>query len=390
VNLRAASALRVLALLAALASPAGAEPGGRAESELLRVYVGTYTDGDSRGIYRLELDLGTGALGAVGEPTPAADPSFLALHPGGRFLYAVNELGEGPEDQTGTVSAFSIDPETGALTFLNRQPSGGASPCHLAVDPTGRYVLVANYHSGSIAVLPIGEDGRLGPASARVQHEGHSVHQRQKAPHAHWIDLDPSGRFALVVDLGLDRILSYRLDDAGRLTRHEAGTALLRPGAGPRHLAFRPDGRRAYVIDEIDSTVAVFAYDADTGRFESRQSVSTLPEGYQGRNATAEIAVHPGGRFVYGSNRGHDSIAIFAIDEETGDLRPQGHVPSGGRTPRHFAIEPGGRFLLAADQGSDSVVVFRISERDGSLAPVGEPVHVPRPVCLVFAAPQDP
>jgi len=353
---------------------------------MLPVYVGTYTDGDSRGIYRLELDLGSGALTAVGEPAPAADPSFLALHPEGRFLYAANELGEGPEDQSGTVSAFAIDPASGALTLLNRQPSGGASPCHLAVDPTGRYALVANYHSGSVAVLPIGKDGRLAPASARVQHEGHSVHERQKTPHAHWIDLDPTDRFALVADLGLDQILSYRLDDAGRLTRHEAGTARLRPGAGPRHVAFHPDGRRAYVIDEIDSTVSVFAYDADTGRFESRQVVSTLPEGYSGRNATAEIAVHPSGRFVYGSNRGHDSIAVFAVDEETGDLRPEGHVPSGGRTPRNFAIEPGGRFLLAANQGSDTVAVFRISERDGSLEPVGEPVHVPRPVCVLFAA----
>jgi 6-phosphogluconolactonase len=236
-----------------------------------------------------------------------------------------------------------------------------------------------------VAVLPIDPDGRLAPASARVQHEGSSVHRRQRAPHAHWIDVDPSGRFALVADLGLDEILSYRLDAGGRLTPYPEGTARLAPGAGPRHLAFHPDGRRAYVIDEIDSTITVLAYDPAAGRFETLQRVSTLPEDYQGSSTTAEIALDPSGRFAYGSNRGHDSIAIFAIDIETGRLTPAGHQPSGGRTPRSFAIDPSGRFLLAANQGSDNVAVFRISREDGALAPIGEPLRVPRPVCILFA-----
>jgi 6-phosphogluconolactonase len=352
----------------------------------LRVYVGTYTTGDSVGIYRLRLDGSSGALTAEGEPTQSVNPSFLALHPGGRFLYAVNELGESRGDEGGAVSAYAVDPATGGLTLLNQRPSGGAAPCHLSLDAEGRYLFVANYWGGSVSVFPVGADGRLGPASGFVQHEGPSPTPREDmGPHAHFVALDPAQRFAVVADLGLDAVFVYRFDrDAGRLgpDPFEFGLA---PGAGPRHFTFHPDGRHAYVIDELDSTIVAFDYDAAAGTLEAIQTVSTKPRGFARHNDTAEIAVRPDGRFVYGSNRGHDSIAIFAVDGSTGKLAPAGFQSTRGRTPRSFAIDPTGTFLLAANQDSDSVAVFRIDPSTGALVPVGDPVSVPRPVCLLPA-----
>lgn len=348
------------------------------------LYVGTYTSGESKGIYRFHLDPATGALSPAGDPTDTVSPSFLAFHPSRRFLYAVNETGDAPADKTGAVSAFAIDPATGGLTFLNQQPSGGAAPCHLTIDKEGRYAIVANYWGGTVEVLPIQADGRLGPPSTVLRHQSRSASPGRPAePHPHSTNLDAANRFAFVADLGLDEVVAYRFDaKAGLLAPHEAGTVRLAAGAGPRHLAFHPGGREAYVINELDSTITRLAYDAVAGTMKPVQTVPTVPAGFTGKNSTAEVVVHPDGKLLFGSNRGHDSIAIFAIDGTTGALKPAGHQPTGGKTPRNFAIDPTGAYLLAANQDSDSITVFRIDRGNGRLAPVGNPVRVPRPVCL--------
>jgi 6-phosphogluconolactonase len=361
-----------------------------ASGKTLTVYVGTYTGGTSasKGIYPMRLDLATGVLTEAGTPAESVSPSFLALHPSGRFLYAVNETG-GSAKEAGGVSAFAIDARTGGLTFLNRQSSRGGSPCHLALDAKGRHVLVANYGGGSVAVLPVQESGRLDAATTFVQHEGQSADPgRQKGPHAHWVDLDKANRFALVADLGLDQVLVYRFDPAkGGLTPPQPAAARLAPGAGPRHAAFDPGGRRVYVINELNSTVTAFSYDAGAGKLSELQTVSTLPAGFTGKSFTAEIAVRPDGKFLYGSNRGHDSIAIFAIDPATGKLTAAGHQSTLGKVPRNFAIDPTGAYLLAANQDSDTIAVFRIDKTSGGLTAVGPPISVPRPVCVLFVKP---
>jgi 6-phosphogluconolactonase len=367
------------------AAPADDPP---AASQSLRVYVGTYTRGQSEGIYLCRLDLATGRLDGLTLAGETVNPSFLALHPTGRFLYAVGEIANFGGERTGAVNAFRIDPQTGLLTLLNQQPSAGTGPCHVIVDRGGQNVLVANYGSGSAACLPIGEDGRLGEPSSSVQHEGSSVDpRRQRGPHAHAIELDPAGRYAFVPDLGLDQVVIYRFAAAGRLTPNDPPWAAVAPGSGPRHLAFHPGGRFAYVINELASTVTAFRYHADRGALETIETVTTLPEGFEGKNTTAEIFVHPSGRFVYGSNRGHDSIAVFAVDDATGGLRPVGHESTRGETPRNFAIDPTGRYLLAANQATDDVVVFRIDPATGALRPTGHSLEVPTPVCLVMRRP---
>ena len=376
------------ACLFAGASAPGSPPAAPANMGKVMLYVGTYTSGDSKGIYRFQLDLATGALTPAGDPTETVNPSFLAFHPSRRFLYAVNETGDAPTDPSGAVSAFAVDPATGGLTFLNRQSSEGAAPCHISVDKAGRHALVANYWGGTVAVLPIAADGRLGPASAVVRHEGHGVAPEQKDPHPHSLNLDASNRFAFVADLGLDRVVAYGFDGGkGVLARHDAGTAVLEPGAGPRHLAFHPNGRQAYVIDELDSTITRLDYDATGGAMKAVQRISTLPAGYAGKNSTAEIVVHPDGKLLFGSNRGHDSIAIFTVDPATGALVAAGHQPTGGKSPRNFALDPTGAYLLAANQQSDSIAVFRIDRASGRLDPVGPAVHAPRPVCLRMMRP---
>lgn len=354
----------------------------------LFVYVGTYTDGESKGIYVLRMDPRTGQLS---EPTLAAEarsPSFLAVHPSKRVLYAVNEVGGGAGRKGGAVSAFAIGTD-GSLTLLNEQSSGGAGPCFVSVDESGSHVLVANYGGGSVAVLPIDEDGRLKSASATVQHEGSSVDpKRQQGPHAHSINPDPTNQFALAADLGLDRILVYRFDTkAGTITPHQPPDARVEPGAGPRHLAFHPNGRFAYVMNELQSTVTAFEWDAAGGTLHALQTLPTVPEDFSDTNHTADVQVHPSGRFVYGSNRGHDSIAIFAVDEANGRLSPVGDQATGGKTPRHFGIDPSGSYLLAANQDSDSIVVFRIDQQSGRLTPTGVRVDVPSPVCVRFVRP---
>ncbi|HLN59839.1 MAG TPA: lactonase family protein, partial [Thermoanaerobaculia bacterium] len=343
--------------------------------------------GASRGIYRFEFDT---ASGAGTDPVLAGEsenPSFLALHPGGRVLYAVNELKTFGGAATGAVSAFAIDGATGNLAPLNQQASGGADPCHLVVDRSGGNVLVANYSGGSVAVLPLAVGGRLRPATVVLRHAGTGPdRERQEAPHAHAILLDPAERFALAADLGADRIFVYRFGAvAGSLEPNDPAGAAIDPGSGPRHLAWHPSGTFLYALNELTSTVTAFRYDAGRGALESFQTITTLPAGFSGRNLAAEIAVSPDGRFLYASNRGDDSLAVFGIDAASGALAPAGRDATGGRAPRHFAIEPSGRWLLAANQDSDSVTVFRLEPATGRPVMEGRPLAIPKPVCLLFA-----
>jgi 6-phosphogluconolactonase len=350
----------------------------------LRVYVGTYTSGGSRGIYLLELDRSTGELTAKGLVAETPNPSFLAIHPSKQFMYAVNEVDNFGGQKAGSISAFSIDAKTGGLTLLNQQSTKGAGPCHLTIDRTGKSVLVANYGGGSVASFAIGADGRLAPASSFIQHHGTSANpKRQGGPHAHSINLDAANRFAVVADLGLDQLLVYRFDPAkSTIAPNDPPFTALVAGGGPRHFAFHPDGRHAFVIEEIKSRAVPLEYAADRGVFEAGKASSTLPEGGHPGNSTAEVQVHPSGKFLYVSNRGHDSIAIFAIDPKDGKLTALGHQPTGGKTPRNFGIDPSGQFLLAANQDSGTVIVFRIDGQTGLLAPTGHTAKVPMPVCV--------
>jgi 6-phosphogluconolactonase len=361
-------------------------PAKETGSKTLWLYVGTYTNGKSpsEGIYLLELDLASGAITNKGAVARLKDPSFLAIHPSRKFLYAVNELGQFQGKKGGGVSALAIDPMTGGLKLLNQQSSVGSGPCHLTVDRTGKDVLVANYGSGSIACLPIHADGTLGEASAFIQHEGQGADpSRQKGPHAHSINLDAANRFAFAADLGLDKVLVYRFDaNKGSLAPNDPPSARVAPATGPRHFAFHPSCKFAYVIGELANTVTAFSYDAASGILTEIQAITTLPTDFNGKSYTAEVQVHPSGKFVYGSNRGHDSIAIFAVDPATGKLTAAGHEPTQGKNPRNFAIDPTGAYLLAENQDSDSIVVFKIDPATGGLTKVGEPVRIPMPVCI--------
>ncbi len=352
------------------------------------VYIGTYTGPQSKGIYLCRLDSVTGKLEPPELAAEEVNPSFLALHPSGRFLYAVSEIAGFNGQRAGAVAAFAVDSKTGKLRLLNRVSSRGAGPCHVVVDKTGKNALVANYGGGSIAVLPIGEDGRLAEASAFVQHKGSSINpSRQKGPHAHSINLAPDNRFALVTDLGLDQVLVYRFDAArGSLSAGDPPFVGVTPGTGPRHLAFNPEARFVYVINELQSTMTALAYDAGKGSLRELQALSTLPAGFSGENSTAEVELHPSGGFLYGSNRGHDSIALFSVDRANGRMTTVEQTPTGGKTPRSFAIDPTGKFLLAANQDSGSIVVFRIDPKSGRLTPTGQKIDVPSPVCLRYLA----
>lgn len=374
---------RVLPLLLAAALPASASA-----REFL-VYFGTYTGAKSKGVYLSRFDAETGKLS---EPQLAAElrnPSFLAVHPKGRFLYAVGELNDFQGKRAGAISAFALEARTGRLTLLNQQLSGGQGPCHLALDSKGRCVLVANYGSGSVAAFSVQKDGGLAEAAATIQHTGSSVNpQRQTSPHAHHILVDRDDRHALVCDLGLDKVLVYRLNaKRAALVANDPPSAAVSPGAGPRHLTFSPNGKYAYVINELNSTITVFAYDGRRGVLTQKQTISTLPENLSGNNSCAEIEIHPSGDFLFGSNRGHDSIAVFAVDKASGKLTLIAHESTQGRTPRHFAIDPTGRWLLAENQGTDSVVVFEIDRKAGRLQATGQVVTVGSPVCAVFVKP---
>jgi len=352
------------------------------------VYFGTYTGEKSRGVYVSRLNLASGALTPPELAAEMQNPSFLAVHPRRTFLYAVSEVRTFQDQPGGSVSGFAIDRKTGKLTALNQQSSRGNGPAHLVVDRGGRNVLVANYGGGSVAVLPIGADGMLKPATAFVQHEGSSVHpRRQTRPHAHSINVDPSGRFAYAADLGLDKILIYRFDaEAGTLAAANPAFASVKPGSGPRHFAFHPEGRFAYVINEILLTVTAFRQDKETGALAEVQTIPTLPPGQEPQEgfSTAEVQVHPSGRFLYGSNRGHDTIVVFAIDQETGRLTYVQNESTQGSAPRGFGIDPTGAYLLAGNQRSDSVVVFRIDQQTGRLSPTGHKLELGSPVSVKF------
>jgi 6-phosphogluconolactonase len=376
---------QILALLAATLAAAETTP--------MRVYVGTYTGKESKGIYQFDFDAATGKASKPVLAGEVTNPSFLALHPSGKFMYSVGELAgtEKGQPKIGAVNALAVDPATGKLTLLNQESAKGAGPCFVSLDEAGKFAFVASYGSGEIAALPIGDDGRLKPASAHVKHEGKSVNTaRQDKPHAHSIKLDPSGRYALAADLGTDRIYVYKFNDKdGSLTPNDPPAGIANPGGGPRHFAFHPSGKFVYVINEMGMTVTAYSWDPKTGEMQPLDTVSTLPPGVSGSHlSTAEVVVHPSGKFLYGSNRGHDSIAIFSIDPATGKLTPQGQVPTGGRTPRNFNVDPTGKWLLAANQGSGTIHVFRIDEETGKLTPNGEVIEVPTPVCVKFYQPQ--
>jgi 6-phosphogluconolactonase len=382
-------ALACLALALAACTAAGHATPALTGPTRLAVYVGTYTDAGSRGIYRFELDPSSGATTAPVLAGESENPSFLALHPNGRVLYAVNEVASFGGARTGAVSAYAIDPASGKLTPLNQQPSGGVDPCYLAVDRAGRNVLVANYTSGTVSVLPLAADGRLRPPSTVRQQTGTGPNKaRQEGPHAHQIVLDAAEAFAFAVDLGADRIFVYRYGAAaGSLEPNDPQAAVLEPGSGPRHLAWEPSGKIAYVINELGCTVTAFRYDAGRGSLDVFQTVTTLPAGFSGPNKAAEIAVSPDGRFLYTSNRGDDSLAVFSIEATSGTLAASGRVPTGGRTPRHFAIDASGLWLLVANQDSDSITFFRLDPTTGRPSPIGRPLVLSKPVCLLLLAP---
>lgn len=350
------------------------------------VYFGTYTGAKSKGIYVSRFDTATGKLAAAVLAAETPSPSFLALHPNGRFLFAAGESSQVGAAKQGGVSAFATGLE-GKLKLLNTQPSGGNGPCHLAVDAKGRFAFTANYGSGSVAALPIRKNGSLEAPTATMQHAGSSVNrQRQEGPHAHCVNLSPDNLFLLSCDLGLDKVMIYQLGrPAHSLIAHDPPFALVTPGSGPRHLAFDPRGKFVYVVNELSSTVTVFAYDAKRGALGEVQTISTLPKGFTGQSWCAEIAVHPSGQFVYASNRGHDSIAVFTVDRPSGRLTVLEAQPTQGRTPRHFALDPTGGWLLAENQDSDNVMVFKINPRSGALTTTGQSISVPSPVCAVFS-----
>jgi 6-phosphogluconolactonase len=354
--------------------------------EKLWVYVGTYTGKVSKGIYRYELDLASGKLTGKALAGEAKSPSFLAVHPNHQFLYSVNEGGTAAT-KAGAITAFAIDPKTGDLKMLNEKTSGGAGPCHLVVDAAGKNVLAANYGGGSVTVVPIKADGSLAEPSAFIQHSGMVADpQRQGSPHAHSINLDAANHFAFAADLGLDKVFVYKFDAAkGTLTPNDPPFASLAPVAGPRHFAFHPSGKFAYAINEINLTVTPFAYDAEKGVLTPLKSVSTVPEGVDRKGlSTAEVQVHPSGKFLYGSNRGHNSIAVFSIDQKTGELTPVGRATKDIKTPRGFGIDPTGTYLIVGNQDGNNLTVFKIDQKTGELTEVGEPVEAPTPVCVKF------
>ena len=360
------------------------QSGGR-----VAVYVGTFTEDRIEGLHILQLDTSTGKLEAASKVPDVHNPFFLAADAGARFLYASCAVDEFDGRPGGSIKAFSIDPESGSLTLLNEQHAGGDLPCYLSVERTGRCLLSGNYGSGSVSTLPIDEEGRVQPVSQVVRHEGSSVDSgRQEGPHVHSIVLSPDQRFAFSADLGIDKVMCYELDAASATIEPTGqGFVSTRAGAGPRHVSFHPDGSRAYVINELDSTIAVFDYDAESGSLSERQTLSALPGDYDGENFCADVRAHPSGRFLYGSNRGHDSIVIMSIDGTTGELTSFAHEPSGGAWPWNLEFDPAGEFLLAANQRGNLVSCFRIDPDTGALEPAGSPVEVPGAVCVLIPSP---
>jgi 6-phosphogluconolactonase len=377
----------VLAVLSTVIGTAAADqppatPGGK-----WWVLIGTYTGKGSRGIYRCELDSSTGELTKPELAAEAINPSYLAIHPNHRNFYAVGETEEFRGQHGGSVHSFSFDAKSGAVKEINAQASGGDDPCHIIVDGKGKNVLVANYGTGSAAILPIRTDGGLGAASCVIQHTGTSVDPvRQTGPHAHSINLDSTQRFAIVADLGLDRLFVYRYDsNLSSMTPHDPASLKLAGAAGPRQFAFHPSLPFAYVINEMDCTINALTW-APNGKFSIIQTITTLPDKIREGYSTAEIQVHSSGKFVYGSNRGQNSIAAFRIDKDSGKLTLIGHQANGVNVPRHFGIDPTGKFMIVANQDGHSLVVFAIDPESGELKPTGKKVEVSSPVCVRFVA----
>jgi 6-phosphogluconolactonase len=349
-------------------------------------YVGTYTTKTaSKGIYAFRYDANSGKLTPLGVAAETLDPSWVAIHPSGKFLYAANEAGK-----NSTISAFAVDPQSGKLTLLNQLPALGEDPCYISFDHTGRYIFVANYTSGNVVVFPIGADGKLGAATANVHDEGKlgPNKERQEAPHAHWIGASPDNRYVLVSDLGLDAVLVYPFDASSGVFARDGYDKVshveLKAGSGPRHLAFTPDGRWLFSVSELSSSVTWFLYDALRGGAMDIVTAKMLPKGFKGRNDAAEIEILPNEKFLYASNRGRDSIVVYSIDSPLRKLTQVADVPTDGKEPRHFAIDPSGNYLLAENQLSDKIVVFRIDQKTGALTATGDTVDVPTPVCIAF------
>lgn len=349
-------------------------------------YVGTYTGNKSKGIYYGKFYPGEGKIELSGVAAETDNPSFLTIHPNGRFLYAVNETSKMNGKNEGGVSGFEINPIDGKLKELNQKPSGGTSPCHLAVDKTGKFLLIANYGSGSVACYRLNENGAIGDKTAQIQHTGSGANPaRQSSPHAHWAGFSQDNKFAFICDLGIDKVLIYKFEDkTGELKPNNPEYIKLSDGSGPRHLAFHPDGKRAFVINELDSTISMLTYNPDTGAFALNGNIKTLPQDFTGKSTTAEIQIHPNGRFLYGSNRGHDSIACFEIAAEKPDLKLLDICQSGGKMPRYFTISPDGNYLLAANQATDNIVLFRLNQKTGKITSTGIQVEVGSPVCIIF------
>ena len=346
------------------------------------VCFGSYSTPDKESVHLFQLNLQDGSLKKLNAVDGLSNPSFLKIHPNGKYLYTVNEVSTFDGKKSGGVTAFALDVNGGKLNKINQQPSGDTGPCHLTVDATGKYVLVAHYGGGSTSVLPIKIDGSVGAVVSQIKHKGSSVHSRQKAPHAHAVHVGPNNKFAFAPDLGIDKVLVFSFDEnTGAIAETKFDGAKLEPGSGPRHFDFHPDGKFAYVINEIKQTVTAFRYNAKRGRLRTLQTLSTVPHPVDG-NSTAEVLVHPTGQFLYGSNRGHNSIAMFRINKKNGKLTALGHESTRGSTPRNFGIDPTGQFLLAANQQSDNVTVFRINQETGKLKFTGNEIKLSKPVCV--------
>jgi 6-phosphogluconolactonase len=344
------------------------------------VYFGTYTkNSPSEGIYHAQFDTKTGKLSTPELAAKISNPSFIAIHPSGKYLYSVTE------EAVGKVNAFAIDPKNKKLKFLNQASSGGKGPCHISVSKNGKTLLVANYSSGSIASIPIASDGKLKKPVSVISHKGSSLTKRQTGPRAHSINLSPDQCFVYVADLGIDKIMIYRLNpETSELTENNPSSFELKPGAGPRHFTFHPNGKCAYVINELDNNLIILEYNSQTGALSEIQSVYTLPKDFKDKSYTAEVRVHPNGKFIYGSNRGHDSIVIYKIDPDSGKLTLVGFQKEAITWPRHFNIDPSGKFCLVANQNSDNVSVFAIDQKTGMLKAPHQTVSMGKPICIKF------
>lgn len=349
-------------------------------------FVGTYGTGTEGGIYFCRLDINSGEISLLKENRGIDNPSFLTVDSSNHFLFSVNETDKSEGSNGGFVSSFAIEQSDGSLKLINEQPTLGGSPCYIISDPADKFLLVTNYSGGSIVVFPILDGGNIGRNIGFIQNTGRSIDpDRQKSPHPHSIVLSPDSRFAFVPDLGLDKILIYRFDqERGNLGTNPIPYAPLKPGAGPRHFAFHPNHKFAYVINELNSTITGFRYKQMNGKLAEIQTIGTLPEGFQGENYCADIHIHPDGKYLYGSNRGHNSIACYIIDQSNGKLEMIGCTSSRGDWPRNFAIDPSGQFLLAANQRSNDIFTFRINNETGELTPTGFSIEINQPVCIRF------